>query len=177
MAHKDIFISYGREEGVRKFVKRLKADLEANGVSVWLDTDDIPTGNDFHEEIGIAVQSCGALIPVLTKKYVHSRYCKGELYMANRENKVLLPVIYEDGWSEGKEGVGVNLIVQAFNWAYFRPNIDDHQESLKKLVEGAKLHLSTVETGTCMIIIHIQILFWGGGGGGGGAIGTSSRIY
>ena len=31
---KDIFISYGREEGVREFVKQLKADLEANGVSV-----------------------------------------------------------------------------------------------------------------------------------------------
>ena len=25
------------------------------------------------------------------------------------------------------------------NWAFFRPNKDDHQNSLKKLVEGAKL--------------------------------------
>ena len=138
---KDVFISYGREEGVRKFVKQLKADLEANGVSVWLDADDIPTGSDFHIEIGVALKSCRALIPVLTKKYVHSRYCKGELYVANGENKVLLPVIYEDGWDEGEEGAGVNYIVAAYNWAFFRPDMDDHKTSLDKLVHGIKLKL------------------------------------
>ena len=139
--HKDVFISYGREDGVKEFVKQLKADLEVNEVSVWLDADDIPAGSDFHEEIGSAVQSCRALIPVLTKKYVQSRYCKGELYVAYDKKKVILPVVYEDGWDEGKEGAGVNLIVKAFNWAFFRPNKDDHQDSLKKLVKGAKLNL------------------------------------
>ena len=138
---KDVFISYGREEGVREFVKQLKADLEANGVSVWLDTDDIPTGSDFHVEIGVALKSCRALIPVLTKKYVHSRYCKGELYVANGENKVLVPVIYEDGWDEGEEGAGVNYIIAAYNWAFFRPNKDDQKTSLDKLVHGIKLKL------------------------------------
>ncbi len=138
---KDIFISYGREEGVREFVRQLKADLEANGVSVWLDADDIPTGSDFHVEIGVALKSCRALIPVLTKKYVNSRYCKGELYVANGEKKVLLPVVYEDGWDEGKEGAGVNYIVAAFNWGFFRPNQDNYQDSLHKLINGAKLNL------------------------------------
>jgi hypothetical protein len=135
---KDIFISYGREDGVKEFVKQLKTDLEANGVSVWLDTD-IPAGCDFHVEIGVALKSCCALIPVLTKKYVHSRYCKGELYVAYDERKIILPVVYEDGWDEGNEGAGVSYIVKAFNWAFFRPNKDDHQDNLKKLVEGAKL--------------------------------------
>ena len=138
---KDIFISYGREEGVREFVKQLKADLEANGVSVWLDADDIPTGSDFHVEIGVALKSCRALIPVLTKKYVQSRYCKGELYVANGEKKILLPVVYEDGWDEGNHGAGVKYIVAAFNWAFFRPNQDDYQESLNRLINGAKLNL------------------------------------
>ena len=138
---KDIFISYGREEGVREFVRKLKVDLEANGVSVWLDVDGIPTGSDFHKEIGVALKSCRALIPVLTRKYVQSRYCKGELYVANSQKKVLLPVIYEDGWDEGEEGAGVNYIVAAFNWAFFRPNKDDYQESLNRLIHGAKLNL------------------------------------
>ena len=138
---KDIFISYGREEGVLEFVKQLKADLEANGVSVWLDADDILAGCDFHVEIGVALKSCRALIPVLTKKYVQSRYCKGELYVAYDERKIILPVIYEDGWDEGETGAGVSYVVKAFNWAFFRPNRDDHQDSLKKLVKGAKLNL------------------------------------
>ena len=138
---KDIFLSYGREERVREFVKKLKVDLEANGVSVWLDVDDIPTGSDFHVEIGVALKSCRALIPVLTKRYVQSRYCKGELYVANSQKKVLLPVIYEDGWDEGDDGAGVNYIVAAFNWAFFRPNKDDYKTSLEKLVHGIKLKL------------------------------------
>lgn len=141
-AKKDIFISYGREDGVREFARKLKGDLEANGLSVWLDVDDIPTGSDFHVEIGVALRSCRALIPILTKKYVHSRYCKGELYVANSQEKVLLPVIYEDGWDEGEEGAGVNYIVAAYNWAFFRPERDDPQESLNKLICGAKLKLS-----------------------------------
>ena len=140
-AAKDIFISYGREDGVREFAKKLKRDLEANGVSVWLDVDDIPTGSDFHIEIGVALRSCRALIPILTKKYVHSRYCKGELYVANGQDKILLPVIYEDGWEEGEEGAGVHYIVAAYNWAFFRPNQDDHQKSINKLISGAKLKL------------------------------------
>ena len=130
---------------MREFVKQLKANLEANGVSVWLDMDDIPTGSDFHEEIGVALKSCRALIPVLTKKYVHSRYCKGELYVANSEEKVLLPVVYEDGWEEGKEGAGVSYIVKAFNWAFFRPKQDNYRESLNKLINGAKLNLKLSE--------------------------------
>ena len=139
---KDIFISYGREEGVREFVRQLKADLEANGVSVWLDVDDIPTGSDFHVEIGVALKTCRALIPVLTKKYVNSRYCKGELYVANGKKKLLFPVVYENGWDEGEQGAGVNYIVAAFNWAFFRPNQDDYQDSLDRLVKGAKLKLN-----------------------------------
>ena len=72
---KDIFTSYGREgEGVLEFVKQLKADLEVNGVSVWLDADDILAGCDFHVEIEVALKSCRALIRVLTKKYVQSRH-------------------------------------------------------------------------------------------------------
>ena len=139
---KDIFISYDREEEVREFAKKLKSDLEANRVSVWLDVDDISTGSDF--SVGVALQSCLALIPILTKKYVHSRYCKEELYVANSEDKVLFPVIYEDGWDEGGEGAEVNYIVAAYNWAFFRPNRDDHQESLNRLIRGAKLKLGGV---------------------------------
>lgn len=45
-------MSYGREPEVSAFVKKLKLDLEALGFSVWLDTDDIPAGSDWHGAIG-----------------------------------------------------------------------------------------------------------------------------
>ena len=148
---KDVFISYGREEGVREFAKKLKSDLEANDVSVWLDVEDVPTGSDFHVEIGVALKSCRALIPILTKKYVHSPYCEGELYVANSQDKILLPMIYEDGWDEGEKGAEVNHIVVAHSWTFFRPNRDDHQESLNKLIQCIKVKLGgAVQSPTTM---------------------------
>ena len=58
-AGKDVFLSYGREPEVCAFVKRLKLDLEAAGFGVWLDTDDIPAGSDWHGAIGNSI--CGAV--------------------------------------------------------------------------------------------------------------------
>lgn len=50
---KEVFLSYGREPEVTAFVKKLKCDLEARGISVWLDTEDIPAGSDWHGAIGL----------------------------------------------------------------------------------------------------------------------------
>ena len=49
---KEIFVSYGREPEVTAFVTLLKHDLEAQDFSVWLDTEDIPAGSDWHAAIG-----------------------------------------------------------------------------------------------------------------------------
>ena len=63
------------------FVRQLISDLEAAAnLSVWLDTV-IPAGSEWPREIGLALQNCEALIAMVTKKYVCSRYCKCELYM------------------------------------------------------------------------------------------------
>ena len=78
-AKRELFISYGREPEVNKFVHRLKADLESDGFSVWLDSKDIPAGSDWHGAIGSGLEKCRAIIPVLTAKYIGSRYCVNEV--------------------------------------------------------------------------------------------------
>ena len=135
---KDLFLSYGREEKVKDFVSQLKKDLETTGLSVWLDINDIPPGREWPKEVGIALRDCKALIAVITKKYVSSRFCKGELYVACSKGKRIYPVIYEDGWDVSDDGVGVNYMVAAENWAMFRPGVDDYDSSLKKLTEALK---------------------------------------
>ena len=92
-AKKEIFISYGREEEAQAFVVQLKHDLEKNGFTVWLDMEDITAGktllscdadspslsllpgSDWHAAIGTGLYHCKALIAVITKKYILSRYC------------------------------------------------------------------------------------------------------
>ena len=74
-----MFISYGREPAVNQFVQRLKKDLEEGGLTVWLDTKDIPAESDWHGAIGSGLERCKAIIPVLTSKYISSRYCVNEV--------------------------------------------------------------------------------------------------
>ena len=74
-----IFISYGREPGVNDFVQQMKRDMESNGFTVWLDTDDIHGGSDWLGEISKGVSECQAFVPVLTAKYLKSSYCYKEV--------------------------------------------------------------------------------------------------
>ena len=143
---KDVFVSYGREEDVKKFVRKLKIDLETKEISVWLDEVDIPTGTEWPKEIGIALRDCKAMIAVVTKKYVSSQYCKSELYVARDYKKKIFPIIREEGWDESDEAEGVKFMIAASNWAMFRP-VDDYGVSLQRLVEGLKgMETGQVET-------------------------------
>ena len=140
---KDVFVSYGREESVKEFVRTLKKDLETEQLSVWLDVEDIPTGTEWPKEIAVALRECKALIAVVTRRYVSSDYCKSELCVARGNKKPVFPLIREDGWDESDNGKGVHFMIAASNWAMFRP-VDDYGESLQRLVEG----LRGMEAGT-----------------------------
>ena len=76
---KELFISYGREPEVIQFVTRLKGDLENHGFSVWMDVHDISAGSDWHGAIGTGLTQCRAIVPIITSKYIGSRYCTNEV--------------------------------------------------------------------------------------------------
>ena len=137
---KDVFVSYGREDEVKKFVCKLKKDLESAQLSVWLDEEDIPAGTEWPRVIGIALSECKALIAVLTKKYVSSRFCKSELYVACTNQKPIFPLIREKGWdsvSVDKECEGVKYMIAASNWVSFLPT-DDYGSAIQRLIAGLK---------------------------------------
>ena len=107
--------------------------------SVWLDTEDIPAGCDWHAAIGTGLDQCKALIAVISNKYINSRYCKSELYTANGDQKLIFPVIIENvDFSCTERARGVKYVVSGINWTMFRPGYDDYQLSLDKLVSGMK---------------------------------------
>ena len=132
--NKDVFVSYGREDEVKKFVRKLKKDLESAQLSVWLDEEDIPAGTEWPKVIGIALNKCKTLIAVLTKKYVSSRFCKSELYVACTNQKPIFPVIREEGWDECE---GVKYMTAASSWVSFLPT-DDYDAALQRLIAGLK---------------------------------------
>ena len=136
----ELFLSYSRENTVKKFVRQLKRDLEDARLSVWLDEEDIPAGTETPLATAIyitALTSCKALIAVLTKNYVSSGYCKSELYVAYRSRKPIFPVVREQGWDLllSKEcSKTVKCMKAAYNWVSFLPS-DDYRAALQKLIE------------------------------------------
>lgn len=132
---KDIFLSYSREVESTEFVTKLKKDLESAGFSVWMDTEDIHTGSDWHSAIGEALQNCKALIAVMTARYLTSEYCKKELYMASDEKKPIFPVVLREV-DFSKCDSGVRYTISSLN----RISFDDanDQKAFAKLLEGLK---------------------------------------
>ena len=135
---KDIVISYGREDGVNDFVRKLKEDLESAGLSVWVDVSDIPIGSEWTNQIGVALRNCTTVILIITKKYAGSKFCRSELLAAVGDKKVIIPLIYEDGWADSEDGLGLKLMIGSYNWGWFRPGTDNYDWSLRKLIDGLK---------------------------------------
>ena len=140
MATKELFLSYGREEGeVNRFVKRLKDDLEKSGFGVWLDTDSIAASDNWREEIGTGLHDCKALLAVITNKYISSRYCTDELYLVHKDEKFIFPLIFEEvDFDATERGRGVKYALGSINYVQFRSGKDDYDASLQKLTEGLR---------------------------------------
>ena len=158
---KEVFLSYGRDpQRVDGFVQKLKADLEAAGISVWQDKEDIDVGSDWHNEIGDGVHECRALLCVLTNKYINSRNCRGELFQANGK-KLIYPVLYEDiDWDKDSNSRGVGSVVNSFNRADFRPGVD-YQVAVKKLIEAMKKQDKHFTHGPfLLLIIHESLPYF-----------------
>ena len=133
--HKDIFLSYSRERESTEFVAKLKRELETVGFSVWVDTEDIHTGSDWHSAIGEALQNCKALVAVMTARYLSSDYCRKELYMASDEKKAIFPVVLGEVDVTKCDG-GVRYTISSLNRICF-DNASD-QKAFAKLLEGLK---------------------------------------
>ena len=139
---KDLFVSYSREDTVKEFVRKLKRNLEREQLSVWLDVEDIPAGTEESLAVAIAftaLSNCKALIAILTKNYISSTFCKGELYFAYNNQKPIFPVVREEGWDAAVVSTecseGVKYMKTTCNRVSFLPN-DDDDAALRKLVQN-----------------------------------------
>jgi len=87
----DVFISYARADKAR--VAPLVKAIEAKGWSVWWDPE-ISPGQEFDDQIDVALQAAKAVVVVWTPTSVTSRWVRGEARDAADRN-VLVPVRFE----------------------------------------------------------------------------------
>jgi len=90
-------------------------------------------GLDWHSAIGEALQSCRALVAIISKKYLLSKFCKNELFMADSSHKPIFPVFLEEVDLTSTSNAGVLYTISGINWVHAH---GQHSEAVKKLVEG-----------------------------------------
>lgn len=87
------FLSYSRTD--EQFALRFARDLQAQGVSVWVDQFDIRPSEHWDRAIERAVQRCGGLIVILSPRSVASDNVADEISFAIESGKKVLPILIE----------------------------------------------------------------------------------
>lgn len=88
-----VFISYRSDDA--EFALLLAASLRRAGVRLWMDRLSILPGEDWRSVLQDALHSAVAVIPVISRGYVASRYCQRELSRADRIACPIVPVLLE----------------------------------------------------------------------------------
>jgi len=99
-----VFISYASED--REAVRTFKAHLDAAGIPVWFDRDQLMGGHDWNLEIQNNINDCSFFIPIIspkTQQILRNAYFREEWYRADQIARrsysaveFILPVLLED---------------------------------------------------------------------------------
>lgn len=97
------FISHSSID--KPFVRRLREDLEASGVTTWLDEDQILPGQSFVERISQGLESNDHVLLVVSKSFLASEWSLWETNasiasVVGGKGNHLIPVLLDDVWEE-----------------------------------------------------------------------------
>ncbi|XP_053407823.1 uncharacterized protein LOC123547580 [Mercenaria mercenaria] len=95
--HKQVLISYVRSEAADHAL-RLKEQLTALGLTVYLDVHEIQTGVDWQDSLNFAVSGCEVFVPLVTQKYGETQWTNREVKLADVLGKYILPVSFLPDW-------------------------------------------------------------------------------
>ena len=141
-----LFISYAWEEATNDFVEKLKTDLEAKGLKMFLDKHDILPGDNIQREVAKGIDEADGIIIVYSERYPVSQWCSQELQMAQNLGKKVFPIRrIEDPYQRN-----VNLPIGGIRYATF--TLDDeveYQNSLALLIKGIEKKYYKLHTCIC----------------------------
>lgn len=88
-----VFVSYSRKD--EAFVLKLATNLKNQGVPVWLDQWDIPTGANWDRTIEKALDESNYLLLILSPTSVNSDEVQCEWREALDDKKTVVPILYQ----------------------------------------------------------------------------------
>ena len=90
----DVFISYSHQD--RDIAEQICQLLDQYGISYWIDREGVRHGDDFKEDIFDAIVSSKILLFISSVNSNKSRNTVKEVGLAEKSNKVILPVRIDD---------------------------------------------------------------------------------
>lgn len=106
----DIFISYSNKD--RQEVHKYAKSLEDYGYKVWYDVKGLYGGVVYAGEIADAIQASKLFVFFSSKNSNKSEWTKGEIFLAQRKGKKILPVRIDD--SEYENAVMIVLLYRQY---------------------------------------------------------------
>src|SRR5947208_15169080 len=96
-APREVFLSHAGKD--HAFVHRMAQMLRDHGVPIWFSGGNIIGAQQWHDEIGRALERCDWFVVVLSPASVKSRWVKQELLFALNERRYqnrIVPVLKKD---------------------------------------------------------------------------------
>lgn len=96
MLPKEVFLSHANQD--RQFATAVAEELRRHGIPVWYSQTNIIGAQQWHDEIGAALQRCNWFVLVLSPYSVKSAWVKRELLFAldhHRYGKKIVPLLYK----------------------------------------------------------------------------------
>lgn len=150
----DVFISYSRKDFVVNGevipgnpVSAIQQVLTENHISFWFDKDGIYSGDEFIEVITEAIVSSKMLIFVSSKNSNASEWTTGEILLAKKRKKAILPVKIDDSDYNPK----FELVLLAHDFVDY---YESEQESLAKILKAVKKNNQDIARKQVMEAIH-----------------------
>ncbi len=93
----EVFLSHSHHD--RAFVLPLVDILRRHGIPLWYSGTDIIPAQQWHDEIGAALQRCDWFMIVLSPDALQSLWVKRELHYALQQERLannIIPLLYQD---------------------------------------------------------------------------------
>ena len=89
----NVFVSYSRQDLPRAM--QIIEALEARGLACTIDTRDLPYGEKWQRELIDFIKAADAIVFLVSKRSVGSKWCKWEVAQVAAQSKRLVPVVLE----------------------------------------------------------------------------------
>jgi len=96
MLPSEVFLSYSDQD--RDFAASIVEVLRQHGIPVWYSRKNILGAQQWHDEIGAALQRCDWFVVILSPNSVESVWVKREVLYALQQNRFenrIIPILYQ----------------------------------------------------------------------------------